>query len=356
MRTDSRRGAILAGGLAAAAAGGAAAAQWRHLRRVAADPALEALNNAPAGRPLSATSADGTTLHVEAFGDEAAPTVVLIHGWTEAIRYWTYVIEELQRDYLVVAYDLRGHGDSAPAAGGDYSLERFGEDVEAVLAACLPAGGGPERTRAAVVAGHSLGAMSIAAWAEHHNVETRTQTAALLNTGLSGLIAGSALVAVPAFAHRFTDPVSRRVILGSRRPVPPFSSPIHHAAISYAAFGPDASPAQIEFYSAMVAKCPPDVRAAVGLAIADMDLDDALARLTVPTLVMAGERDRLTPPAHARRIAAALPNPAGLIELPDTGHMGPLERPAETAAALRALAQGARPGPRRASDVARSAG
>jgi pimeloyl-ACP methyl ester carboxylesterase len=72
--------------------------------------------------------------------------------------------------------------------------------------------------------------------------------------------------------------------------------------------------------------------------MADMDLEHALAQLTVPTLVMAGERDRLTPPAHARRIAAALPEPAGLIELPNTGHMGPLERPAEVAAALRDLA------------------
>jgi pimeloyl-ACP methyl ester carboxylesterase len=334
MGIDSHRRTIVAGGVAAAAAG-VAALQWRHVRRVGADPALEALRNVPRGRPLSITSADGTRLHAESFGDDAAPRIVLIHGWTEAIRYWAYVIEALERDFHVVAYDLRGHGDSDPAAGGDYSLERFGEDVEAVLAACAERDGGP---RVAVVAGHSLGAMSIAAWAERHDVAARTETAALLNTGLSGLIAGSALVIVPAFAHRFTDPVSRRVVLGSRRPVPPFSSPLHHAAIRYAAFGPDASPALIEFYSGMVAACPADVRAAAGLAMADMDLEHALAQLTVPTLVMAGERDRLTPPAHARRIAAALPEPAGLIELPNTGHMGPLERPAEVAAALRDLA------------------
>lgn len=322
----------------AAAAGGAAFAQWRHLRRVGADPALRALRDAPRGQPLAVTSADGTQLHAETFGSEDLPTIVLIHGWTEGIPYWTFVIEELQREFRIVAYDLRGHGDSEPAAGDDYSLERFGEDVEAVLAAAVPDG------RAAVLAGHSLGAMSIAAWAEHHDVKSRTASAALLNTGLSGLIAGSALVVVPTFAHRFTDPLSRRVFLGSRRPVPPFSSPLHHAAIRYAAFGPEASAALVEFYSAMVAACPADARAAIGLAMADMDLEHALERLTVPTLVMAGERDRLTPPAHARRIAEALPQPAGLIELPATGHMGPLERPAEVAEALRNLAGAARQG------------
>jgi pimeloyl-ACP methyl ester carboxylesterase len=70
-----------------------------------------------------------------------------------------------------------------------------------------------------------------------------------------------------------------------------------------------------------------------------MDLHHALARLTIPTLVMAGERDRLTPPVHARRIAEELPNLTALIELPDTGHMGPLERPHEVSCALAELAR-----------------
>lgn len=333
MGTRSNARAYVAGGLAAAA-GGAALAQWRHLRRFAADPALRELRGAPTGRPLPVVSADGTELHAEVFGDDAHPTLVLIHGWTESIRYWTFVIRELQPDFRIVAYDLRGHGDSGTASDGDYSLERFGDDVEAVLAAAVPDG------RAAAVVGHSLGAMSIAAWSEHHEVERRVRAAALLNTGLSGLIAGSGLVTVPAFAHRFTDPVGRNLFLGSKRPVPPFSSPLHHAVIRYVAFGPDADPALVEFYAGLVATCPADVRAAVGLAMADMDLDHALARLTVPTLVMAGERDRLTPPAHAERIASHLPSAAGLTVLPRTGHMGPLERPAEIAAALRDLVAG----------------
>jgi pimeloyl-ACP methyl ester carboxylesterase len=62
-------------------------------------------------------------------------------------------------------------------------------------------------------------------------------------------------------------------------------------------------------------------------------------QLTVPTLVMAGANDRLTPPAHAERIAAVLPQLDQLIVLPATGHMGPLERPDEITEALVALAQ-----------------
>jgi pimeloyl-ACP methyl ester carboxylesterase len=69
-----------------------------------------------------------------------------------------------------------------------------------------------------------------------------------------------------------------------------------------------------------------------------MDIDHALPRLNIPTLVMAGANDRLTPPVHAQRIADALPSLESLVVLPATGHMGPLERPDDVAEALAALA------------------
>jgi pimeloyl-ACP methyl ester carboxylesterase len=107
--------------------------------------------------------------------------------------------------------------------------------------------------------------------------------------------------------------------------------------IRHTAFGPGASAGEVAFYERMLMDCPPAVRAATGVALSDMDLWHAVARLTIPTLVVAGERDRLTPPAHARRIAEELPHPAGLIVLPETGHMSPLERPRELSEALERL-------------------
>lgn len=324
--------AATAAGLAAAAAAATYAAQRAHERRIAADPENGFLSDPPVGRPLEVHSADGTRLHAEVFGRDDAPTLVLAHGWTEDLTYWAYQIRELAPDVRIVAYDLRGHDRSARAVGGDYSPARFGEDVAAVLAAAVPAG---ER---AAVAGHSLGAMSIAAFAEHHDVEARVHAAALLNTGVDQLLAESELIKVPHFAASVAESVSRRGFLGSRAPLPRISSPLQHALIRYFAFGPAASPAQVAFYERMLIACPPDVRADVGTTIADLDLLPALANLTVPTLVMAGDRDRLTPASHARRIAGALPDLARLEILADTGHMGPLERPREFSAALRELA------------------
>ena len=53
-------------------------------------------------------------------------------------------------------------------------------------------------------------------------------------------------------------------------------------------FGPRGTPAQVAFFERMLVTCPPQVRADIGIAMSEMDLHDALHRLTVPTLVIAG--------------------------------------------------------------------
>lgn len=63
----------------------------------------------------------------------------------------------------------------------------------------------------------------------------------------------------------------------------------------------------------------------------------SLTGMTVPTLVIGSKRDRLTPISQSRKIAAALPNLVGLVELPG-GHCAMLEHPADINRQLRALA------------------
>jgi pimeloyl-ACP methyl ester carboxylesterase len=329
--------ASVAGGAGALGAG--LVMQRRFMRRIAADPEQAALTNPPEGEPITIVSADGTRLHAEAFGPRDGIPVVLAHGWTENLDYWTYQIRALSREGLrVVAYDLRGHGDSDAAAGKDYSIERFGEDLEAVLAAAVPSG------RRGVVAGHSLGAMAIAAWAEHHEVERRVGGAALINTGVGDLIAEQLLVPVPGVAQALNRTVAVHGFLGSRAPLPRFSTPLTAAAIRYIAFGPDATPAQVAFFERMLIACPPEVRSSVGIALSELELHDALPRLTVPTIVIAGANDRLTPPSHAKRIAEMLPRLRRLTVLPETGHMAPLEQHDAVTDALAELAGEVRAG------------
>jgi len=329
-RRHRRLWAELAGVGALALAAGVL--ERRHLNRIATDPEQSLLAERPSGQAMTVRSADGTALHVEVFGPQSGATFMLVHGWTERLDYWVYEIRELsQRGYRVIACDLRGHGESDPAVDGDYAIARFGEDVEAVLEAAVPDG------QRAIVVGHSPGAMSIAAWAERHDVSQRACAAALVNTGLAELVTQSLLIPLPLVAN-LLNRVAPTALVGSRAPVPKYSTPISQAAIRYVAFGPSATPAQIAFYERMLVAFPPDVRADVGIALSEIELMNALARLTVPTLVVAGDRDRLTPPAHAERIAGALPQLHRLLILDQTGHMAPLERPAAITEALLELA------------------
>jgi pimeloyl-ACP methyl ester carboxylesterase len=330
----------LGASVASAAVGAGVLAQRRLAHAIAADPESSRLREPARGEPVTVTSADGTQLHAERFGasNEGAGgdvVIVLIHGWTETIGYWTPVIERLRAEGIpLLAYDLRGHGQSGRAET-DYEISRFGEDLEAVLEQCVPEGG-------AVLAGHSLGAMSIASWAASYDVPRRAAAAVLMHTGVGELVTESLLVPLPKFAHALRGPIAVRGFLGSRAPLPRVSTPASHSVIRYAAFGPGASPAQVAFYERMLLATPPDVRADVGIAISAIDLYDALANLTVPTAVVAGEKDRLTPPSHAKRMAEMLPDLHGLNVLDGVGHMGPLEAPDRIAAVLTELASLAR--------------
>jgi len=329
---SSRRNALVA--LSTAAAGSIA---WELQRRrdraaVQADPEHALLHRPLSGRPQTVLSSDGTTLHAEIFGPDDAPTIVLAHGWTCQIRFWTRQIHTLSQDFRVVAYDQRGHGRSGRAAADDYRIERFGHDLAAVLEQCVPAG---ER---AVVAGHSLGGMSIVSFAalQRDSLDQRLAGAALVNTGMGDLIQKALLVPVRTPLAK-VEQVVGAAALSAPLPLPPGPTPLAHRVVKYVALSPDASPAQVGFSEELVVDCRPDVRGAVGGALTRLDLNAAVASLTVPTLVIAGERDKLTPPEHAERLHDELPNATALLRL-SGGHMGPIEHADEVSAALRELA------------------
>jgi pimeloyl-ACP methyl ester carboxylesterase len=253
---------------------------------------------------------------------------VLAPGWTETLAYFDSITRQLvEQGFRVVAYDLRGQGRSSPAESGDWQIDRYGEDLEAVLAGTCAG------RHDVILAGHSMGAMAVAAWARGHDVAARVRGVMLMNTGLSGLILATKLLpsVLPGVAG---EPIARWAFMGNAMPLPPLSTALSRAVIRYVAFGPHASAAEVDFYERMLLACPPSVRAHAGMAMVNMDLLDALERITVPTLVLSGRLDRLTPPVHAERIAAALPNLVKLVELPGIGHMGPLESPHELVLAL----------------------
>jgi pimeloyl-ACP methyl ester carboxylesterase len=90
-------------------------------------------------------------------------------------------------------------------------------------------------------------------------------------------------------------------------------------------FGPNAPPSVVEYVAELGAKAPVEVWGDLLGSLIEMDLGDALAKISVPTLILAADVDRLTPPASAVAMKHRLPN-ARLVLFKGAGHCTMLER------------------------------
>ncbi|MFI8088540.1 alpha/beta fold hydrolase [Streptomyces sp. NPDC086080] len=278
-----------------------------------------------AARELTALSADGTRLHVEVHGPERAPAVVLAHGWTCSTAFWAAQIRELSTDHRVIAYDQRGHGrtPASPAC----TTDALADDLEAVLTATLASG---ER---AVIAGHSMGGMTVMAASGRPAFAAHAAAVLLCSTGSSRLVDESTVL--PMKAGRVRTSLTRR-ILCSRLPLGPVT-PLARRLLKYATMGPASAPGMVEACARIVHACPRAVRHAWSRVLGELDLDHGVREVRVPAEIVIGTADRLTPPVHARTLAAALPQCLGVTELPGVGHMTPIEAPGPVTERIRAL-------------------
>ncbi|BDB41043.1 MULTISPECIES: alpha/beta fold hydrolase [Mycobacterium] len=301
--------------------------------------ARQATRALPAGRALTVRAADGTPLHAEVFGPADGYPIVLTHGFVCAIRAWAYQIEELSTDFRVIAFDHRGHGRSGLPRRGGYSLNHLASDLDCVLEATLA----PHER--AVIAGHSMGGMTIQAWSQRygHKVARRADAVALINTASGDLLRKIRFLSVP----RGLSPA--RVMAGRTLISAVGGVPLPNAVriparylVALMATGAEAHPDVVKLVYEMFAQTSPAGRGGCArMLVGEVGSRHlSLAGLTVPTLVIGSERDRLTPIGQSRKIARTAPNVVDLVELPG-GHCSMLEQPAAVNAQLRALAESA---------------
>lgn len=282
---------------------------------------------------------DGVALHVETEGPpDAALSLVLTHGFTARLGEW-----ELQRaalraarpDVRVVLWDQRGHGRSAWGDLRHATIDQTGRDLGAVLDAIVPAG-------PVVLAGHSMGGMSVMALARQRPVliGPRVVGAFLLATSAGGLVSEGLLArAVLALRRTRTLPGLLRglqvaaplVERGRRR-----GTAAGRAYTRRYLFGrDDADPALVKRVQDLLEETPYTVTAAFWATFLEHDEEAALAVLRrVPTTVVVGTHDRLTPAAHSRRLAAALQPDTELVVEPGAGHSVNITRAAVVDTAL----------------------
>ncbi|WP_216915726.1 alpha/beta fold hydrolase [Nocardia noduli] len=291
---------------------------------------------ASAERRATVSTRDGVELAVREYGPrDAESTVVLLHGHCLRAESWTYVRDELTRRYAgarVVCYDHRGHGDSATAAQETYNLDQLGHDLRDVLDAVAPTG-------PVVLIGHSMGGMTALTYAAQnpHEIGTRVVGVALIATAASGLAdAGFGRLLRNPVVSLFQAAVRRapRVMHHAKRVASTVFAPI----IRTAEFGDrTVSPRVLTLANAMHNETPIVTMASFLSAFMTYDRTDALAALSrIPTLVLCGSADLMTPPSHSVAMAAAV-DYADLVILEGAGHSVILEQPTGVAEAMARL-------------------
>ncbi|MFD9895506.1 alpha/beta fold hydrolase [Amycolatopsis sp. NPDC059027] len=281
---------------------------------------------------------DGTALHLETCGPaDSAATLVLVHGWTQDHRTWDFVLPQLDPAIRILRYDLRGHGGSAHAKPGTARIERLADDLAELIADRVPTG-------PLVLAGHSMGGMTLMALAERHPelVSSRVAAAAFVATS-SGQM-DQLTLGLPGLAGRGVTRLEPRVakfLARMRAENFRLSGSMVRSAARVLVFGDRPRRAEVRSVAEQMLCAHP---ASVGEFI------DAIARhegrvglgalRDIPVAVLAGEKDRLCPLPHAKVIADALPD-AEFVRYPGAGHMLPQERAGEVAYRVNALIRSA---------------
>nr|WP_232425200.1 alpha/beta hydrolase [Pseudofrankia inefficax] len=299
------------------------------------------------------TAADGVRLHVEETGPpDAELTVVFVHGFCMTSDAWVFQRRGLADLGRLVCYDQRAHGRSGPSEAGQCTITQLADDLYRVLNDRVATG-------PVVLVGHSMGGMTILGLADAHPdlFRDRIVAVALLSTSageLPRLAFGLPAAMTTAVRHvlspmavglRHTPSVLER-LRGK-------GGTVSRALTRRFGFGPDAVPeSTVDRLEKMIAATPVPVLGAFLSTLLDHDRLEAVGALrALPTLLLVGDADVMTPIEHSKVLADALPDAELAIEK-GAGHAVILERPDAVNAHLRALvhrAQHATRRPNRAS-------
>jgi pimeloyl-ACP methyl ester carboxylesterase len=256
------------------------------------------------------TTIEGASIEYDVSGE--GPGVLLFHAFPLSLFMWDAQVEALAATHRVVRFDARGFGGSAPG-DGPLTMERIADDGAGLLDQL-----GIEK---AVVGGCSMGGYAAFAFVRRHpqrlaalvlqdtragadSPEARANRATLAGK----VLAEGASAAVEAFLPKLlgeTTHRERKALVASLR-------------------------------ERILASSPQGIANALHGLAARADSRETLPTITVPTLVLVGAEDVLTPPAEAATMAAAIPR-ARLDVIPGAGHLANLENPSAASAALRAF-------------------
>ncbi|MGN6250397.1 MAG: alpha/beta fold hydrolase [Marmoricola sp.] len=268
----------------------------------------------------------GLDLAVSSYGPIEAPlTVLLAHCWTLNQHDWHYQVRDLLQEFghriRVITWDHRGHGESTQVPAAACTIEHLASDMAELVDALVPEG-------PLLLAGHSIGGMTLMALAERRPDIVRRAVGAVFVSTSSGEMS-TVTLGLPEMGARVRSQIPRMLALRSRtlsRRARRRAPIVERTVMRRFVFGTPMRLADAALAVDALISCP---TATVRAFYEDCMRHDRLAALEafdgIPVTVLVGTHDLLTPPSHARRIADHIPG-SELIVAPDAGHMLPLER------------------------------
>lgn len=239
------------------------------------------------------------------------PPILFVHGFPLDHTMWEAQLESLSRSHRVIAPDLRGFGNSK-IAEGTVTMEQFADDLAAIL---------DELNVTAPVAFCGLSMGGYIAWPFFRRHRVRLGSLILCDT-----VATADTEEAAAQRHKTAETVLAQGsdVMAKVMPAKLFADgTLEH------------KPAIVERIKKVIrGTVPSSIAAALRGMAARPDSTSLLADIDVPTLVICGAEDKITPPEAMRKLAEAI-DEAEYAEVKNAGHMTPMEQPEAVTTAVR---------------------
>jgi len=247
-------------------------------------------------KPLNVTTPDGLTISAQEWGNPNGPGIVFIHGFSQSHLSWMRQTDsDLARDFHIVTYDLRGHGNSdKPLEAARYrDAKAWGDEVQAVIDAA-----GLKRP---VLVGWSYAGRVISDYVATHGAG-----------GISGIdFVDASIKFIPEYVG---DNLKNLPLMASEDMLTNINAT---RVFLHGCFSKQPSAEDFEIMLAFNMMVPPKVRA--GLSGRPLDATEIMSKLTIPVLVSHGAEDKNAKLETAKYTASVIPG-AKLSIYDGTGH------------------------------------
>ena len=235
-------------------------------------------------------------------GNNQSRAIIFIHGFPYDHLMWKEQVEEFSKDYLCVSYDIRGLG-SSPVGDGQFTVESFVDDLETILDEL--------KLNRPILCGLSMGGyISLRA------LERMQETF-------------SAVILCDTKSEADNNEGKLKRATGIKRINEEGLAPFAKDFITNC-FGDNFKQNRKEELQKIIGKStqfnPVGVKGCLFAMLSRTDTTTSLSSIKIPTLIICGEQDALTPPPVMRDMFHRI-SKADFVEIPKAGHMTPIENP-----------------------------